>query len=269
MIKLVAIDLDGTLLNKNLEIPQDNINAINTLKEKGIKVVIATGRPEQLVKPYVDLLEMENDLIMYNGSVIGHPFKDERFYKKSLSKESVNKIVTFCEKNDYLYMIYTKDAIISKPNYRVSFFEKRNENLIDKHKCVFKDVREMDKILDLDIQKILIIDKDELRYTFAHEYMSKLKDCSVVKSQNGFIDVNPKGTSKGEALRVYSENIGIKKEEIAAIGDQDNDVSMLEYATLSIAMENATDNAKEVCDFFTLSNNNAGVAYAINNFILK
>jgi Cof subfamily protein (haloacid dehalogenase superfamily) len=269
MIKLLAIDLDGTLLNENLEISSENVEAITLARKAGIKVIIATGRPEQLVKPYIEQLNMEDDLIMYNGSVIGHPFKEEKLYSKELSKESAREVIEFCEKHDYICMVYTKAAIISKPNYRVTFFEEKNKLLSDKNKCVFKDIRDIDEILSEEINKILLIEKDVNKYNIAKDFAKELKDCSVVQSQNGFIDINPMGASKGAALAFYSKKLGFKRHEIAAVGDQDNDVSMLEFAELSIAMGNASEGAVNAAKYHTLTNNENGVAIAIMKYLLK
>jgi len=269
MIKLLAIDLDGTLLNENLEISKENIGAINLLRDTGVKVIIATGRPEQLVKPYIDVLDMEDNLIMYNGSVIGHPFKKNREYSLVLDKSVSKEIIEFCEEFDCLYMCYTKEAIISKPNYRVDFFENRNKLLDEKDRCVFKDIRNIDEIVDNDINKILIIENDVSKNKKITSFVKNFESLNVVQSQNGFIDVNPKEASKGKALAHYAKKLGIDQTEVAAIGDQDNDVSMLEYANVSIAMGNASDKAKGVADYMTLSNEENGVAVAIMKYILK
>ncbi|MBN2604634.1 MAG: HAD family phosphatase [Bacilli bacterium] len=269
MIKMAVFDLDGTLLNSNLQVSEANLQAIKELRETGVRVVIATGRPEQLVKPYTDVLEMEDNLIMYNGSVIGHPFKEERLYSLALPKQSARAIIEYCYHHGHIVMSYTKDYLISKPNFRVTFFEKRNELLPEKDRAIFKDIPDLDDIIEHnEINKLLIIEKDWEKYKKMREDLSVFTDCSLVKSQNSFLDVNPLGASKGTALAFLAKSYGYKPEEIIAFGDQDNDVSMLEYAGTSVAMGNACTEAKNVADYITLSNDNDGVAHGIYKYIL-
>lgn len=268
MIKMVICDMDGTLLNSNLEISQQNLQAIADLREKGIRFCIATGRPEQLVKEYIEPLRMKDPMIMYNGSVIGHPFEKEKLYELKLENNDMKAIIEYCEENDVIYMPYTKDKIISKPNYRVDFFEKRNESLAEKNKCVFKDIRNIDDILDNSVNKILIIENNEEKFKKVNEFVNKFEQFEVASSQKGFIDINPKGASKGNALRILANHFGYKLDEIVAFGDQDNDVSMLEVAGISIAMANASEKAKNAADYITDSNNNSGVAKWINEHLL-
>lgn len=269
MIKMVVCDMDGTLLNSNLEISQENLKAIQALREKGIRFCIATGRPEQLVKEYIEPLRMKDPMIMYNGSVIGHPFQDDKLYELSLDKKDIKEIIEYCEANDIIYMPYTKDKIISKPNYRVDFFKKRNENLEEKNKCIFEDIRDIDKIInDNSINKILLIENDEEKFNKVKKLVLQHPEFEIASSQKGFIDINPKGASKGNALKVLAKHFGYELSEIVAFGDQDNDVSMLEVAGISVAMANASQNAKNAADYITESNNDSGVAKWINNNIL-
>lgn len=270
MIKMAVFDLDGTLLNSSLEISNANLEAIDLLRKKGIRVVIATGRPEQLVKPYMSPLQMEDDLIMYNGSVIGHPFKEKRMYSLALPKESAKAIIQYCYDNDHIVMSYTKDFLVSKPNFRVDFFEKRNEVLPEINKAVFKDIESLDEIVNnYEINKLLIIEMDPDKYTKLRKDLSIYTDCEMVKSQKNFLDINPLGASKGAALAYLAKQYGYEPSEIIAFGDQDNDVSMLEFAGISVAMGNACLSAKDVSDYITLSNDEDGVAIGIQKFILN
>lgn len=269
MIKMIVSDMDGTLLNSDLVISKENLNAIKMVREKGIRFCIATGRPEQLVKEYIEPLKMEDPMILYNGSVIGHPFNNERLFDLKLKKNDTRKIIAYCEENNIIYMPYTKDKIISKPNYRVEFFEKRNESLDELNKCVFEDIRDVDVIVSNSINKILLIENNEEKYKEAKKYVSSIGDFEIATSQKGFIDINPLGASKGKALQMLAKHFGYNMDEIVVFGDQDNDVSMLEIAGTSVVMENGSDKAKEAADYMTTSNNESGVAKWINENILK
>ena len=268
MIKMVVSDMDGTLLNSNLEVSQENLQAIQALRDKGIRFCIATGRPEQLVKEYVEVLNMKDPMIMYNGSVIGHPFLDKQLYELRLEKEDIREIIQYCEKHDIIYMPYTKDKIISKPNYRVDFFQKRNKKLEEKVRCIFEDIRDIDEILENSINKVLLIENNKEKYLKTKELVLKHPQFEIATSQKGFIDINPKGASKGNALKVLAKHFGYNMDEIVVFGDQDNDVSMLEVAGISVAMANSSENAKNAASHVTTSNNDSGVAKWINDNLL-
>ncbi len=269
MIKLLAIDLDGTLLNSFHEISNENKQAITRAQKHGIKVIIATGRPEQLCKTIVNQLGINDDIIMSNGGVIGHPYKLDTIMSKTLNESIMRSVIEYCEENNIIYLIYTKDAIISKPNFRVDFFENRNQHLPENERVIMKNLDEFDNIYSLKPNKILIVEENRKKRNVAMEYFKMIEDASIVQSQTTFIDVNPKNVTKGNALKEYAEYLGINQSEVAAIGDQANDLAMLEYAGTAIAMENAIPECLEIATHITLSNNNHGVAYAINHFILE
>lgn len=268
MIKLIISDMDGTLLKNDLSVSNNNLEAIKKIREKGIKFLVATGRPDQLMKEYVDLLGLNEPFIMYNGTVIGHPFMETRVYEKHLSTTDAYEIINYMESNDILYMVYTKDAIISKPHYRSDFFKKRNDKLDVTHQSNIVDIDNFkEKISDYKIIKVLAIEKNETKYNQMKRDLEKNKNLSVVKSQNSFLDINPAGTSKGIALSHLADYYQISKDEIIVFGDQDNDVPMFEFVTTSVAMNNANDNVKKHASKVTLSNEEDGFAVWINENI--
>jgi len=261
MIKMVISDMDGTLLNGDLKISERNLKAIEYLRAQNIRFCVATGRPDQLMKEYVSLLHMDEPMIMYNGSVIGHPFKEERLYENVLTKEDVRDIVTYCNTYDIICMVYTKDKLISKPNYRVDFFEERNKLLPKHERSVFEDISDVDTIVnDYLVQKILIIENDETKYKETKKMLEQHDQFTIATSQKGFLDINPKGSTKGHALQVLAAHYNIKLDEIVAFGDQDNDISMLETAGIGIAMGNASDHVKQSANQVTLRNDEDGFA---------
>lgn len=269
MIRLLAIDLDGTLLNSFHEISEENKTAIRKAQEHGVKVIIATGRPEQLCKSIVKELSLKDDIIMSNGGVIGHPFKRDKVLSKTLNMKIVKTVVDYCETNDIIYLLYTAEAIISKPNFRVGFFENKNKNLPTDEHVIFKGIENLEDVYRTEPNKILVVEENSTKLSQAKEYFSTIDQISIVQSQTTFIDVSPRDVSKGFALKAYAEYLNLDPSEVAAMGDQDNDISMLKYAGTAIAMENASKGCMEVSNHVTLSNNAHGVAYAINEFVLK
>jgi Cof subfamily protein (haloacid dehalogenase superfamily) len=158
-------------------------------------------------------------------------------------------------------MPYTKEKIISKPNYRVDFFLERNKKLPKRYQAKFEDIRDIDEIVNGNhINKILLIENDKEKYEVVKEKYLQQNKYTIATSQKGFIDINPKNASKGNALMILADHFGYSLDEIVVFGDQDNDVSMLEIAGIGIAMENGSNNAKSVSKFVTKSNNEDGFA---------
>jgi Cof subfamily protein (haloacid dehalogenase superfamily) len=270
MTKMIVTDMDGTLLNSDLKVSQRNLDAIAKVRALGIKFVVATGRPDQLVKEYIEPLEMTEPMILYNGSVIGHPFQEKRIYEQRLSKDDVRDICQYCQDNDIICMAYSKTKIISKPNYRVRFFEERNEKLPHNARSVFENIENIDVIADeYSVQKILIIENDLQKYQSLKNRLEQQDKFTIATSQKGFIDVNPKGSSKGNALKHLAEYYNIDLNDVIVFGDQENDISMLQIAGTSIAMGNADAYVKEHADFVTLSNNEDGVAVWLEHNLLN
>ncbi|MEC9484252.1 MAG: Cof-type HAD-IIB family hydrolase [Candidatus Izemoplasma sp.] len=269
MIKMVVADLDGTLLKSDLSISNQTIEAINQLRDKGIIFTIATGRPEQLVKEVVDNLNIDIPVIMYNGSVVGHPFQEERLFEKGLDQKTVKEIITYCEQEQITYMPYHRDMILSHPNSRLSFYQKRNQKLPKKQRAVFKDITSVEAIEKYIFHKILLIEYDHKRYDEITEKMQTYDGISVVASNVGFIDINPLGVSKGDGLKRLADYFNVSLDDIVVFGDQDNDVSILAAAGIGVAMENASKKAKKAADEITDSNDEDGVARWIIQHILK
>ena len=150
-------------------------------------------------------------------------------------------------------MPYTKQRIISKPNYRVDFFEERNKTLAVKDRAIFEDVRDIEDILSHHIHKILLIENDPVKYKQVKEHFENMNKFTIATSQKGFIDINPKGASKGKALAVLATHFGVSLDEVVVFGDQDNDVSMLKLAGTSVVMANGSKKAKEGANYITIS----------------
>lgn len=271
MIDSVILDLDGTLLNDALEISEENKHSLRQLDALGIPYFIATGRPEQLAKPIVSELNYERPMIMYNGSVIGHPFKNERLYSEAIAADDFKTVIEYCNANNMIVMLYTQYAIYTDPNYRRDFFLERNKALKAKDKAVFKTMAEFDG--NEEVNKILIIEHDPgkrkrfIDYFYNNETLAN--HLSFVQSQPSFMDINPKGTSKGQAIDRLFKALNINRENTLAIGDQDNDISMKAFVHTFGAMGNASDSVKDVADFVTWDNNHHGVSVAIEKYVLN
>ncbi len=269
-IKVVVCDMDGTLLNSDHYVSTNNLMAIQKLEEKGIPFVVATGRAYQLMKPYFDMLALENPFILSNGGEVSMPYSDKPLQSAFLNQEDALNIMDYCKKHKMVYLVYTRNAIYSTNNSRVEFFKEQNKRLEPHQQAIFKEMIDHKELISKhNVNKVLIVEIDRSIHKKAVEDIKMMGNFEIAESQTSFIDVNPSGVSKGSMLPYIAEYFNVEVKNIMAIGDQDNDVSMLQSAGLSICMDNGSEKAKKVANYITRSNDLDGVAHAINTFILK
>jgi len=270
MYKLAVFDMDGTILNSKHEISKENKDAIKELENNGVKIVIATGRPGQFLKKFVNDLEIKEYVITCNGSVIGKPFTDDFLHINTINKETVIKIVDMCEENHYDYLLYTIDTVVTKMNDKLNLIRKAEELYEEKDKAHIIQTEDPNYIKNNFFpNKILITEKDPVKFKKLWDFMKGFRNIEYTQSWVGALDVSPLGDTKGNAVKILAKHYGIKKEEIVSFGDQLNDITMIKYAGLGIAMGNAEDEVKQIADYVTLTNDESGVAFAIKKIILK
>ena len=284
MYKMICLDLDGTLLNDCKEISQENINLIRrACKEKGIICVFATGRPLEYVDEICNSYDsyLSNYIIASNGAIIRDNKNDEVIYKAPLTNTQIlNLKDIFLEENADYMIVYTdkkqvlrearntkalKDLaiIVNKKDSELKHIEdaiKNNSNLSSLLCMIGGDTSALESIISR-LKEIGGIETPGIG-----NYSHKTKNYSF---ESKFIDVMKKGCSKKNAIYFLADKLKIKKEEIIVMGDGSNDLSMFECAGLKIAMENADEKLKEKADFITASNNDDGVAKAIQKFVFN
>ena len=267
--KLVAIDCDNTLIKHNGEIHQDNIRAINMLLDKGIKVVIATGRNDILVKDYMDEAGFKEEVVIgCNGASI-RDLKDNSIIQLNyIPKDTMKKIIDICLENNIEGKMYTLTESYSTSEESCRDELKSDLSHYTKELTMsleYKFEKDLYSLIDKkEFLKLVIIEHNEEKLLKIQSIFRKLEDISAVRSAKVCLDIMKKGVSKGSALKDYVNMLGIKQEEVVAMGDSENDLEMLNYANFSVAMGNAEDFVKEVCDMLTLTNDEGGVAHAIH-----
>ncbi len=266
MIKLVTIDLDGTLFDNIKNISNENKRAIKEARKKGAYIVLATGRPFNGVKATLEelgLTSKKDYVIIYNGGKILNVGTKEVIHSSTI-------------KGSYVKELYKKSL---DENVFIHAF-KENEDLITPQKNPYTLVEETINKINADVFnfniikdddlfiKAMLVEKDEeiTRITpkFKELYKGKY---SVLRSSKIFLEFLNKNTNKGKALEFLANYLNIDMKETMAIGDADNDIPMIKKAHVGVAMENAFNEVLEVADFITKSNLNSGVAYAIDKYI--
>lgn len=267
--KMVVIDCDGTLIKHNGELHKENIEAINRISKTGVKFVIATGRNDILVKDYMDEIGFKHEIVIgCNGATIRDLSDFSVIKMNSIPKDAVREVINFCTQNGISAKMYTlseaysikKDEAVDELKTILSHYEKKLSLSLE-----YKFEEDIDKLIEeKEFLKIVIIEEDEQKLLDIRRKMENIKSITPVISAKVSLDIVKKGVSKAEATKEYINMLGIKQNEVVAIGDSENDLELLKFAAYSVAMGNAKDFIKEVCDMVTLTNDEGGVAYALN-----
>ncbi len=267
MYKLAVFDMDGTVLNSKHEISKENKAAFTFLHNLGVKIVIATGRPQELLKKYTNELQFDEYTITCNGSVISHPIKNHYLREHVIDKETVIGIIDMCEANNYDYLVYTREAVVSKDNERLRMFKKIGAHYKEEDKAVLIETEDADYIKNnFAPNKILIMVDDPKRYLEMQEKLKVFSKIESAQSWAGALDISPLGDNKGSAVKELCEYYQLTSNDVIAFGDQLNDVPMFEFAAFGVAMGNAINEVKVKADYITDTNDNNGVAKAIYKF---
>jgi len=271
--KLIACDMDETLLNDNHEICQRNIDAIKTAKkEYGVKFVPATGRGYSSIQDSLKILDLYDEvdeyILSFNGGALSENKENKLLQFKGLAFDKMKEIFEFGLTKDVCMHVYTKDKIYV---YNISKSEKER---IEKQKidCILMKENTVDFLSDESIAKILYqnIDVHYLR-SLEPDMESIVKDvCEVSYSSNRYMEFNALGVDKGQGLKELARILNIDIKDTIAVGDNYNDMAMLKVAGLSVAAGNAVEDVKKACDYTTEATNNEGVvAELIEKFIFK
>lgn len=269
MIKLIAVDLDGTLLKSDGSISLENKEALHQAKELGIKVVICTGRPLLSVAAILDemnLREPGDYIITYNGGLVQKADTGEVLSEKSLTKadaielyelsKSLNLPCNLLDLDNIYELPYPKgrESWYSRTKPALPFVSTTLEELPD-------DIR-FNKILFCYEENVL---NEEIKGIPPEFY----KKFTIMKSRPILIEMMNKEVDKGRGIAVLCDLLGFQADEVMAFGDEANDHAMIEFAGMGVAMGNATTALKEIAQYITDTNDNHGIAQAIEKFILN
>lgn len=263
---LVATDMDYTLLMPGQPISEENKKAIKLIKEAGGAFTLATGRTSFLTGAYIDDLELEVPLITSNGASLFDPVAYKEIYAALIPEEIVRALIEVFIKNNTNATGYCPEAIYFAPgSKRREFIENYNRTALDKYKAPTAEIT-ADMITHNTpvFNKFLLVDPDEEALNFAYSF----EDLEIVSSAPGFYDIMYKGCTKGDALIRIADILGIPHENTFALGDSDNDLSMLETARYAVAMGNANDLIKGAATYITDTCENHGLAKAIKDYII-
>lgn len=268
MYKLIALDMDGTLLTSDKIITENTKNAIKAAENKGIKIVLASGRPLKGLTRYLEELDLfsGNDYVLsYNGGLVQNTRTEQIVSKISLSGADLKRIYEVSKKaNINIHAFSAKNGLITPKVSKYTQYE-ADMNGID---VTIKDFNTVDD--NEDIIKIMMVDEADILDPAIEKLPKELYEkYSIFKSAPFFLEFTNKEVDKGLGLKKLGEHLGIRQEEIIACGDAGNDLSMVKYAGLGVAMGNAIEEVKNAANFITASNDEDGIVNVIEKFILN
>ncbi|WP_291652723.1 Cof-type HAD-IIB family hydrolase [Clostridium sp.] len=276
-IKLICIDMDGTLLNSNHEVSERNKEALRKANSLGVNIAITTGRLFGSARYFADLIGIDSPVIGSNGAYIKHKYDDIAILENPIPKDIAIEIYKIVKKHGLSINFNSWDTLIREDKVpETHAYTIMNKDLPDDRKVKFivnSDVIETLNNFDGKILKGIVIEesenkdnlwaaKNELKETFGDKL-------HVVSSGTDNFEVMFGTTSKGNAVAHLADILNVNQEEVMCIGDSENDISMLKFAGVSVAMGNGLQMVKDIADFVTDTNNNDGVAKAIEMFVLK
>ncbi len=279
--KLVAIDIDGTLLTKAGKITEENIKAIRKCHEKGVHVCLCTGRNIKNTKNIAKQISNDMPFVCADGAVFYSTKENKVISEFLLSEDTFIKIIEeaknhnvfmeFCTKKYYIK--YSKNPELDKFSYGgvpKTIFDKFKQHFIRNVRYVTNYRKFVDENKNNINQFILAGEKSELDKMKAFFEANKFDDVDIrYDLWENYIFIVPKNCTKAYGLNIFAKHFDIGIEEMIAIGDQMNDIDMIKEAGLGVAMGNAHEEIKAVADFVTNCNESSGVAVAINRFIFN
>ncbi len=285
MYKLIAIDLDGTLLNSYGQISEKNRNALNKAKEHNAEIIIASGRTTDSVRNIANDIGAKGYIICGNGSLIYDLQKEEIIYDKFIDKKKALQIIEICEQNSIYYNIYTENMVITKTlNNNVLFYYQENASKPDNKKTKINIVQDIYKYVEelenQHILKITISDSNSIIFNGIIRKLRNIKDIDVLDVAHMsrkiiktgteetvieyyYTEITSKNVDKWYAIEYLMDKLNIQRQEVMAIGDNVNDKMMIENAGCGVAMGNSAPYIKESADIVVSNNNEDGVAEVI------
>lgn len=271
--KLICMDMDGTLLNDKKEVSERSKKAINKAHELGVKVVIATGRIFVSAEFYGDIIGVKAPIIASNGAYVREKDSDKAIYEKGLGYENYQLVIDLLKKYDIVPHFYTEDTIYTEKLVHSSLaYKNANKTLPINRQVKIEVVDDWSRLFaerNPKIIKAMAVGDDAKKIKEAKDEFIKLNRFQVVSSMKNAFEVMAKTTSKGNALKKICDYYGIDRNEIISIGDNENDISMIEFAGLGVAMGNAEQIVKNIADYITTTNEEDGVANVIEKYIIS
>lgn len=271
--KMIVTDMDYTLLNKDKIVSQRNKAALKAAMEMGIHVVVATGRIYTSALYYAKLLGISTPIIASNGAIIRDEDTDNTLYQCLLPQAAIDEMIKLTREKGLYCHLFSKDTIYTERLVNVSTrYTEWNKFMAEKDQVKIELLDSFEEMTTHEKNKIfkaVVVDNDEDKLQYIREKILKTDLVTVSKSLADNIEVMNKEVSKGNAVARLAEMLGVHQSEVITIGDNENDISMIEYAGLGVAMGNAEQCLKDKADYITADYMEDGVGQVVEKFILN
>lgn len=267
MIKLVAIDIDGTLLNSKRELTDVVKTTIKKATEQGIKIVLCTGRPLQGVQALLkelDLVSNDQYVITYNGSLVQTADGKRTIVEYALDLNQVLWIKEIADELGTFYHAIDRRSIYTT-NQPIGYYTRHESQLVDMPitSVSSSELQQLDTVF----QKAMIVDDEKVLSRVIEQLPHALNEqLYVVKSAPYYLEILHPLANKGNAVKALAEELGFSLDEVMAIGDNMNDLEMIKVAGIGVAMGNAVNGLKKFADVITKTNDENGVAFALSEW---
>ncbi len=264
--KLIAVDLDGTLIKKDQTISPHTVDTFMRVQQQGVKIVIASGRPTYGTAPVADLLHVGDFggyLLSFNGGEIYDWANKETLHAVTLDDSVKPFLYESARNNGFQIMTYVGNEIVAEyaGNPYIQFTAMRN-------KMTIRQVPNFLEEVTYPLSKCMIVGDPTPLHQLELAIQAPLQGkAEAYRSEPFFLEIVPNGIDKARGLSILLDKIGMKPEVLMAFGDGYNDIPMLQFAGMGVAMGNAADEVKKAADFVTRSNEDDGVAFAIEKFL--
>lgn len=265
--EILVLDIDGTLTNSEKKISETTYNAIMAVQERGHTVVLASGRPTPGILPLAKQLKLDEYggyILSYNGAKIIHCSTNEIIYQKTLPLELLPEIYDSAIEYNLGLMTYEDETILVGTEID-SYIELESRI----NGIPYRKIDNFVDYVDFDINKCLMTADGDYLATIEPLMKEKFGHIlSIYRSEPFFLELMPQNIDKAHSLELLLDHLGLSREQMISCGDGYNDLSMIQYAGMGVAMANARDIVKESADYITHSNDHDGVAHVIHEFML-
>ena len=263
-IRLVALDLDGTILDEQKKIHEQTIAVIQKVRERGIRVTLATGRPLVSTIPFADQLGLDTPLITYNGALLSLYPQGDVIEKIPMPMKSAGKLLAELEDAEFYVKVYAEDTLYVEETTRTTIdFSKRF--LIPFVAVGRHQLRNLAK----SPLKIVVIERSN-RIEEVWRLLEPWQEHFMIQRDGEYgVEITHKTANKGIALAKLCAFLDISLSHVMAVGNEGNDLTMIRAAGLGVAMGNACAELKKIADIVTKTNEDLGVAYVLKKYILR
>lgn len=262
MIRMIATDLDGTLLSTKSVLPEENVRALRRAMDAGVQVVLSSGRMIEATMPIANAIGVNAPMVLFNGAMVYDPVADRILQSRCIPRETALAV---------LRNIEARGAYLQACPGRSYYYEEVTEHTIayqNKIGVMGAPVgKKLSEWLETDVYKLLCIGTPEETSQIARELSEVFPTVSFVKSSQTYLEIVAKGVDKADGLRAVTEITGIGPEEMMAFGDEQNDLPMLAYAGTGYAMENAPEEVRRQARYIAPRNTECGLAKIVNLYL--